>query len=114
VATDASSRSESTVTGLASSEESEFEEYQRKRQAVEDALAKDPTLMRHKGVEKLYKELHKITYRVRQKHKVKMGKRVTAEKIAQQKVAEKLREAEIFEQTATIVDRLHSKVVEKR
>ncbi len=93
--------------------ETPYEEFQRKRQAVENALDKDPTLLKRKGVESLYKELHKISYKVKQKHKVKMGKRVTAEKIAQQKVAEKLRDAEIYEQCSGLVDRLYKRVVER-
>ena len=81
---------------------------------MEEALAKDPTLLKRKGVEALYKDLHKITYKVKQKHKIKVGKKASPEKLAQQKVAEKLRDAEIYEQSVDVVERLYRKVVGKR
>jgi hypothetical protein len=92
----------------------DYESFLRKRQAVEDALERDPTLLKRQGAEALYKELHRIAYRVKQKHKVKIGKRITAERIAQQKVAEKLRDAEIYEESSRLVDELYEKIVERR
>jgi hypothetical protein len=81
---------------------------------VEQAIQRDPTLLNRKDVRAAYKEMHKITIKVQQKQKVKIGKRATPDKLAQKKVAEKLRDAEVFEQTTALVDKLYRKVVEGR
>ena len=81
---------------------------------MENAIEADPTLLNRKDVRSLYKEMHKVTYTLRKKHKVKTGKRASPEKLARKKVAEKVRDAEIFEQTSKLVNRLYRLLVEDK
>lgn len=110
----AADRGTAAAASLPRAGETAYEAYVRRREAVENAIQLDPTLLNRKDVRAAYKEMHKITIKVQQKHKVKTGKRATPEKLAQKKVSEKLRDAEVFEQTATLVDKLYRKVVDGR
>ncbi len=94
--------------------ETPYEVFLRRRAAVEATIERDPTILNRNDVRPLYKQMHKITFKLQKKHHVKLGKNASPEKMAEKKVEEKLRDAAVFEQTATIVDRLYRKVVESR
>ncbi len=83
---------------------SSYQEFLRRRAAIEQAIDSDPSLLtRIKGVLPLYKKLHKETDKVQDKHAPKRGKAPTDDK-----VAERLRQAEVYEATVAIVDELHA------
>lgn len=84
-------------------ERTPYAEYQRKRDAVEKAVAADPTLLtRAVGVKPLYRKLHEELAKFK-KVKTKGG----------EPYEDRLRQAEVYEATVTLVDDLYTKAVEK-
>jgi len=84
-------------------ERTPYAEYQRKRDAVEKAVAADPTLLtRAVGVKPLYRKLHEELAKFK-KVKTKGG----------EPYEDRLRQAELYEATVTLVDDLYAKAIEK-
>lgn len=84
--------------------------YQQRLSAVEAALEENPTLMRRPGVKKLYTELKAREFKISSQYKPK-AKKGTPEAQAEAAVKEKLRDAEIYEETVDIVSKLYGMVV---
>ncbi|MBI3178555.1 MAG: hypothetical protein HYZ27_02780 [Deltaproteobacteria bacterium] len=93
---------------------SPYEEFVHRRNAIEAAIDRDPTLLNRKGVLPLYKEMQRQVFRIQDKHRVKLGKRPSPEKLAEKKIADRLSDAEIYEQTRDVVDKLYDKIVGER
>ncbi len=93
---------------------SAYEEFISKRDAIERAIDRDPTLLNRKDVLPLYKEMQRQVFHVQDKHKVKLGKNPSPEKLAEKKIADLLSDAEIYETTRYLVERLHAKIVAER
>lgn len=91
-----------------------YQEFVRKRDAIEAAIDADPTLLKQKGVLPVYQELLKITAKIKSRcgGKAKSGKRGGADKM-DKRIADKLCDAEVFEATGTVVDHLYRLVVER-
>lgn len=85
-----------------------YQEFLQKREAVEKAVEKDPSLLaRKEGALSLYKKLHAETTRVADKYTPKSKKRAPPE----DKATKHVREAELYDATATFVAELHRLVV---
>ena len=90
-----------------------YQEFVRKRDAVETAIDADPTLLKQKSVLPLYQELRKITAKVKSRcGKAKSGKKGAA-KENDKRISEKLCDADIFEQTGSLVDQLYRVTAEQ-
>ncbi len=89
---------------------SSYPTYKLHRDAIENAIKNDPTLLKLPGVMGLYKQLYRITAKVTQKRKIKLGRRPSPEQLADAKVAELVREADIYKATAQIVEKLYAKL----
>ena len=83
-----------------------YQSFIRKRAVIEQRIDNDPTLLRRKEVLSLYRKLHELTIKAEQTHVVKVGRKATPEKLAEAKVAEKLKEAESYELTQEVVEQL--------
>lgn len=82
----------------------DYESYVQKREAVEQAIEKNPTVLtRIEGVLPLYKQLHKDMKAVNEKYKKAKG----------DVIAERLKDAEMYERTVEAVTELHKKILEK-
>ncbi len=82
----------------------DYETYAKKREAIEKAIEKNPTLLtRTEGVLTLYKAMHKDIKAVNEKYKKSKG----------DPVAERLKEAETYDRTVDAVSELHKKLIEK-
>ena len=78
-----------------------YAEYQRKLEAVEKAVAADPTLLsRAVGVKPLYRKLHEELARFKKKQKGEAYE-------------DRLRQAEVYEATVGTVDELYAKAIDK-
>ncbi|MBN1962101.1 MAG: FHA domain-containing protein [Deltaproteobacteria bacterium] len=85
-----------------------YTEYKRKLNAIEGALAADPTLLiRAIGVRPLYKKLHQQIKRIEGKRPQKTKKKNSDEDLYQ----ERLRQAQLYEATYKIVNELYIKAV---
>ncbi len=87
-----------------------YERYVERRRRVEQAIDKDPTLLNRPGVLPLYRQMLKATVAAKQKHKVKLGKKPTVDQQVEARIADRLRDAEIYDATSTLVDRLVERI----
>ena len=62
----------------------------------------------------LYKEMQRIVFRTQEKYQVRLGHKPNADKLAEKKVADKLRDAEIYEKTSPLVDKLYHRLIDER
>ncbi len=87
--------------------ETPYQAFLRKRDELEQVLEEDPVLLKRvAGALELYERIHEETARL-EKRKRDRKKRARA-------VDERLREAEIFERLAPLVDELHRKLADAR
>lgn len=82
-----------------------YKEYFAQRQAVEKAIAEDPTVLEDKQLLGLYRRLVKATHEVDQQYA-----KQTRKDPSLAKVNERLREAEVFRKTAKLVAELHGRM----
>jgi hypothetical protein len=87
--------------------ETKFVRYLKKRDAVERAIADQPSLLKDKRVLKQYEALWKKTYEIRKKWAKKKGDRFKKDKIHA-----RLKGLEIMEKTERHVDRLYQLILE--
>lgn len=86
---------------------SEYSEYRARRERIEKLIADDPTVLKRiDGVLALYEQVHRDTYDIEARYKAIEKKRHPS----QAEVNARLRDAEVFERTATLVNSLHDKL----
>ncbi len=83
-----------------------YQEYVRERDAVEAALDADPTLLKQRNVLALYQELHKTISKVKSKCGKPKGGKKGADKL-DKRVADKLCEADLYDETHKQVSELY-------
>jgi len=84
-----------------------YAEYASQRDAIENALEQDPTLLKQKGILSLYRQLHRTSYAAEQKARKALRK---VDKQSEARVIERLQQAEVFAATAGIVQKLHAEL----
>lgn len=83
---------------------SDYATFRKRRDAIENAIENDPTLLKRRGILPLYRELHRTAFSVKQKSK--RGKKKEGEAMVQERVLQ----AEVYEATVSTVDELYAKL----
>lgn len=94
-----------TANNSASGPSPGFQEFIQQRKEVDDAIEKDPTLLKKKDVLASYEKYLRKTYEVRAKWKKKKAK-----DDAGQKINDRLKDIEVYEETGKMVQELHKKI----
>ncbi|MEW5851560.1 MAG: hypothetical protein AB2A00_22410, partial [Myxococcota bacterium] len=94
----------------------DYREYVQKRDAVEKAIAEDPTILKRSSkVMALYEKLHRVAADIRARDSDgggdKKGKKAKKKEPLPTAVHERLKDAEVYEKTAKTVKDLHELVV---
>jgi hypothetical protein len=84
---------------------SEFQDFIERRKMVEDAIEKDPTLLKRADVRNAYERYLRKTFDIRGKWGKKKAKDAAA-----QKINDRLKDIEVFEDTRKMIDDLHGKI----